>query len=145
LRAIDLDPGNPEISSGIVTWYSKRGIPGEAHKIVQGKKAAMVNELGPAAFDSLEAYIYHEEARLAEKNAQYPQAEELYRKAISMDPSSHMHAIGLAGLLHKTGHYTEAVKLLEERLKTCQNEQCRNAIVETQKKEAVLEKILKRL
>jgi tetratricopeptide (TPR) repeat protein len=145
LRALDLDPGNPEIFSGIVTWYSKRGIPGEAHKVVQGKKAAMVNELGPAAFDSIEAYIYHEEARLAEKNAQYPQAEELYRRAISMDPSSHMHVIGLAGLLHKTGHYTEAVKLLEEQLKICQNEQCRNAIVETQKKQALLQKVLKRL
>jgi tetratricopeptide (TPR) repeat protein len=144
-HALDLNPVNRGIWDSILAAYAAIGMPAEGENLLQKRAEMVIGAFGIKEYEKLKAYVYSEEARLAVNGIDRAQQEELFRKAVALDPDYPVYVTKLARIIQRSGHYEESLNLLKKQRGRCRDDICRATIDESLQKELLLERLVRKL
>jgi len=144
-HALDLNPVSRETWNSILDAYTDIGKPEEVNIILQKKAKTIIRIYGKKEYAKLQAHIFSEEARHVTSGIDYAQQEELFRKAVELDPDNPGYVTLLARTLHRNGRFRDSLNLLEKQRGLCKDDNCQKIITESMQKESLLERLVKKL
>jgi tetratricopeptide (TPR) repeat protein len=144
-KAVALNPRDSESIFGVVISLVATESPTEARTYLQEHQQIILDSNGQNNYNASLSYLYAAEAEVAEHDKDYPGAERHLREALSILPAEHTHIINLSRLLGKMNKGPEALQLLEDARKGCQDEPCHQEYTDEITRQKQIESLMDRL
>lgn len=134
-----------EILFELCGLYITKGSPERALALINENSEKIINEFGQKDFDRYQAIVYAALGRIAGNNKDFLIAESSLRTAAKLDPANVSYSAKLASVIHKSGRFEEAMRILAERQKNCPDPACKEQVTNAIEHERSIYKVLKKL
>lgn len=138
-------PEDPEILCNLGEAYIANGEPDVALSLLQKNATMIIEKLSQEDYGRGLAVVYAAIGERSAKKQDYATAELKYRQALENDPLNTAYTVKLAGVVHKSGRYDEALRILDSWNKKCTDAACRNETTKAIEHERQLEQIVKKI
>ena len=92
--------------------YISRGTSEKALSLIKENAERIIKEYGQKDYDRYLALLYAAESDIAVKKRDYKVAESTLRTALELNSANTSYTLKLAGLVHKSGRFDEAIRIL---------------------------------